>query len=167
MKTYVSDLHELSFNKRISNKIKKSILFILVYSFLGLLIFSIAYPKKIIWDSKFLLLFILFYIILFAFSSISFTYKSNRFLIKKISLGVTKIYIEYDECGSKKQAEYSINDIKFKLVQWYHTNSIYLKINVDGVTIKQYAGIGWSPENLREVFKALKEAQKNLEGEPE
>ncbi|WP_136565295.1 hypothetical protein [Flagellimonas alvinocaridis] len=88
-------------------------------------------------------------------------------MIRKLSFDDTHLFVEYDEYMETKRLKYPLNEVRIKLVQWYHTNSIYLKISNDEITMKQYAGVGWSPENLREVFKALKEAQKNLEVEPE
>jgi len=92
-----------------------------------------------------------------------FSYKSNKYLIRKLSYDDRHLFVEYDEYMETKRFTYPLIKAKIKLVQWYHTNSIYLKISTDESKIKQYRGVGWRADELREIYKALKEAQKNLE----
>lgn len=165
MKTFELSLEIKSFRNRISKDTRWNILFISIYTLVIFLVILIKEGETIFEDVDFLLLVLLGNFTLFLMSAMLFSYKSNRYLIRKISFDDSYLFVEFDEYMETKRLKYPLDDVRIKLVQWYHTDSIYLKISNDDTTIKQYRGTGWGAYELREIFKALKEAQKRLEAQ--
>lgn len=85
--------------------------------------------------------------------------KSYKFLIKDLSFDQQYIFIKYYKYGKYNESKYPLESSEIKLVQWYHTNSIYLKIGHKNLKIKQYAGVGWTSSELRKIYKDLIEMQ--------
>lgn len=163
LKTYYQTFDEPEFNERISNNIKGSVKIMLIGWLIYLFVNWIIKGLVIFEGFGFQIMAMLGYILFFIPYAIYANRKSNRFLIKKLSFDDSKIYIDYFEYDRNMQVKLPLRKVKIKLVQYRNTNNIYLKISIDELIIKQYRGTGWGANELREIFKALKEAQKRLE----
>jgi len=167
MKTFETKFKEPLFKARLSKDFRWYLAAISIFTAVVFFAMLIKDGALIFEDIGFLLLILFGNFTFFLISCMLFSYKSNRYLIRKLSYDDRLLFVEYDEYMDTKELKYPLNEAKITLVQWYHTNSIYLKISTDESTIKQYRGTGWRADELREIFKALKEAQKNLEVESE
>lgn len=162
MTTYKSNYKAKSFKQRLSEGKIWSIKFSIILTIGAFLFMLLKRGFSIFDDFAFRAVLLLGYFFLFYFSLLLFNYYYNRFLILKLSIDKTHFYIEYEEKGKERKMKLPLKKTEIKLVQWYHTNNIYLKICTDETAIKQYANNGWSVERLREVFTALKESQERL-----
>jgi len=163
MKKYISN-HEKAFKQRLLEAFYFSVIFSQSMAILSFITYESFGDKNLILKT---LKYVAFCYVFFGIPLTVFNYFSNRFLIYELAFDSDTIYLKYYDFSNKKKLKYPLNRVEIKLVQWYHADSVYLKITTDKIKIKQYRGGAWNSDQLHEIFKALKDAQKNLEVEPE
>ena len=154
--------YQKSFKKRMLRTLCYSIFFSSVIALIAFLFQESFYDRDswrgLCWQ-------VLFSNLIFGIPLFISLYKSNRFIIKKLSLDDIYIFLEYSEYDTFKKIKLPIEKTRIELIQWRNINSIYLKLSTNNIKIRQYRGGAWSADQLREIYKALKEAKKNLEVE--
>jgi hypothetical protein len=122
-----------------------------------------SFDNQVSWGALFWR--ILFCNLIFGLPLFVSLYKSNRFIIKQLSIDNIYIFLEYFDYDDLKTAKLPIKTTRIELIQWRNANSVYLKITPGNINIKQYRGGVWSADQLREIYKTLKEVQKRLKTE--